>query len=89
MVVKMEEPLVILVCNNCGQRCIGVDIKTKEKTCIICGHTVFKSVVVPDKMKCIYCKKEWKTKDILKTWIDIPFYDNETNMFYDGCRGWD
>ena len=93
----MSEKVTVKVCATCGQRGgIGKAQKFKDgkvvwegEACAICGGTTFKTVDYPDKVTCVYCKKEWKVEDVLKQWIDVPFFDSTNNTFYCGCRGWD
>jgi len=78
----------ILVCSKCGQRVVGVDMETKDKVCLVCDNRTFKMVTLPDMIKCIYCKREYKTEDYFKRFGEPPFFDSNTATFYDGCRGW-
>ena len=77
------------VCKNCKQSVIGANIETGQEVCLICNSTEFEEVDLPDELTCIYCKKVWKTEEILKVWHDVPFLDMKNKTFYDGCRGWE
>ena len=36
----------------------------------------------------VYCKEIKSTKDILKMYSDIPFFNGKAR-YYCGCKGWD
>jgi NMD protein affecting ribosome stability and mRNA decay len=77
------------VCKNCGKSIIGVETKTKTEICVICGGTEFQEVELPETLRCRYCGKMSKTKEILKVWRRVPFLDVHNKTYYCGCIGWD
>lgn len=84
-----KEEIKILACTGCGNTVKAKCQETGQYMCPICNGTTFKAVSVPEKIKCIYCKRMFTIEEILKMYVDIPFYDDTTKTFYCGCRGWD
>jgi len=85
--------MIQVICKGCGQAMMATD-ENGKLVCLTCmgideNNSIPVEVKVPDTLKCYVCKKRWKVEDILKQWIDIPFYDSKHQSFYDGCRGWD
>ena len=82
----------ITICKSCGNTMPATNIKG-EPCCLVCDGLSTDSGVpvevdVLDTLTCDACHKQWLVSDILKKWIDIPFYNHHDKTFYDGCRGW-
>jgi len=75
------------VCADCGLIVMATDSEGKD-VCPVCGSHNFTNTPLPNKIKCIYCKREYTLEELSKMWTTIPFYDASTQTFYDGCYGW-
>jgi len=83
----------VTVCKGCGQLMHGISA-SGTPICAICigispDSGIPIEVEVPDEISCDTCGKRWLVSDILKRWKQIPFYNSRSQMFYDGCKGWE
>jgi len=81
------------VCKGCGSQIQATDGKGNPACPICIGINKDSGIVVeinhPDVYMCEICKKERKTKELLKCWKNIPFANPSRGTYYCGCRGWD
>ena len=80
--------LKVKVCSKCGHILMASDM-VGNPACPICDGKDFQDVDLPERLECIYCKKEKSIEEILKIWKNPPFYQHGTGTYYCGCRGWD
>jgi len=84
--------ITITVCKGCGVTMVAKDEKGNDACPICIGASedsgVPIEIVLPEEMKCYYCKKVSSTKELLKNWKKIPFASND-GTYYCGCRGWE
>ena len=88
-----ENHVKITVCKGCGNTTMA-DNADGEPVCLVCmgvspDSGIPVEVELPYVLKCATCGKEWSVRDILRKWVDIPFYNHEAQTFYDGCEGWE